>query len=212
MPTLVDLSHPIRPGMPVYPGDPETRFHRHADYDPDGCLVHSVALGTHAGTHLDAPAHWLRNGATVDSPSILMACVGPAKALDVTRTEEPGLIAPRDLKDAGNGIGEGDRILLATGWSERFGRPGFFEGYPSVSEELAEWFARRRIALLGVETPSLHRTSGDAVHTILLSAGIVIVENLANLKHIAGKTVFFSAAPLALAGLDGSPVRAYAVV
>jgi kynurenine formamidase len=208
---IIDLSHPIRPGMPVYPGDPETTFVRHADYDCEGCLVHAVTMSTHAGTHIDAPAHWIRNGMTVDSPSILAACVGPAKVLDVTRTAEPGLIAPRDLEEAGGSICEGDRILLATGWSKRFKDGSSYEGFPSVSEELARMLAEWRIVLLGVETPSLHASRDEAVHTILLSAGVAIVENLANLAKIAGRTVFFAAAPLALEGLDGSPVRAFAM-
>jgi kynurenine formamidase len=223
---IIDLSHSIRPGMPVYPGDPDTTFVRHAHYDRGGCLVHAVTLSTHAGTHLDAPAHWLRNGAPVDSPSILAACAGPARVLDVTRTSEPGLIAPRDLGVTDGGvpelcihnsgcrcvIGEGDRILLASGWSERFGCAAYFEEFPSVSVELAAILAERRIALLGVETPSLHVSRDEEVHTLLLSAGVVIVENLANLTRIAGRTVFFAAAPLALEGLDGSPVRAFAVI
>ncbi len=209
---IIDLSHPIQNGMPVFPGDPETRIDPVATYDHDGYLVHSLALNSHTGTHLDAPRHFLPAGTPVDSPSVLEACIGPARVLDVSRAAEKAEIRPPDLNIDPESISRGERILLATGWCEHFGRDDFFDRHPSVSEELAALFAKRGIALLGVESPSLHLSKSDEVHRMLLTAGIIVVENLANLRQLAGKTVFFSAAPLKLSGLDGSPVRAYAMV
>jgi kynurenine formamidase len=209
---ILDLTHPIIPGMPVYPGDRIPSFTERAGYGREGYLVHDIAMSTHTGTHIDAPVHYLHDGIAVDRQPVLDACVGPARVIDAIDTAKSGEITVEGIEALLDGIGQGDRILLATGWSARYGSPGFFSDFPSVSAELATWCAERKIALLGVETPSLSRSDSDTTHRIILSAGIVIVESLANLSPIAGKSVFFSAAPLALSGLDGSPVRAYAVI
>lgn len=209
---IVDLTHTITPGMPVYPGDRIPSFTERAGYGREGYLVHDIVMGTHTGTHIDAPVHYLHDGISVERQPVLDACAGPARVIDAIDAAKSGEITVEDIEARLDGIGRGDRILLATGWSARYGTPGFFTDFPSVSPELATWCAERKIALLGVESPSLNRSIDDTVHEIILSAGIVIVESLANLAPIAGKSVFFSAAPLALSGLDGSPVRAYAVI
>ena len=208
---IYDLSHPIHDGMPIYPGDSETRIVRTAAHDREGYLVHALSMSSHAGTHCDAPCHYLPSGASVDSHTVLEACIGPAWVLDVSHVGLSAEILPIDLGIPPDSISPGDRILLATGWSAHSGKDDFFDRYPSVSEELAALFAERGIALLGVETPSLHLSKYNEVHLMLLKAGIIVVENLANLLPLAGKQVFFSAAPLKLLGLDGSPVRAYAI-
>lgn len=209
---IIDLTHPITSGMPVYPGDRIPSFTVRTGYDREGYLVHDIVMGTHTGTHIDAPVHYLRDGISVGRQPVLDACVGPAQVIDAIDASKSGEITVEDIEARLDGIGRGDRILLATGWSARYGSPGFFSDFPSLSPELATWFAERKIALLGVETPSLSRSDSDTVHKLILSAGTIIVESLANLAPIAGKRVFFSAAPLALSGLDGSPVRAYAVL
>lgn len=207
---IFDLAHPLTTGMPVYPGDPGVFFSPALTHAENGFSVHALSMGTHAGTHLDAPFHRFESGVSVDALSVLNATVGTAIVVPVDRGEDEE-IGIGDLGEYAGSVEAGSRILLATGWSERFGREGFFKHYPSISIELAEFFAGKGIALLGVESPSLHTTESARVHKTLLSAGVIVVETLANLRAIAGQKVFFSAAPLRLAGLDGSPVRAYAI-
>ena len=208
---LVDLTHPVYPGMPVYPGDSEVDFETEHSYDSAGYRVTEVTLNTHAGTHIDAPSHYSADGITVDADAILSACVGTAIVVDIGNRPAGAEITPPDLGSALNSVGEGDRLLLASGWSGMFGSEGFFGDFPSISKELALTLAGRSIALIGVETPSLHTEYDETIHRILLSAGIVIVESLANLRLLGEGRVFFSAAPLRLKGLDGSPVRAYGI-
>lgn len=208
---IVDLSHPIYTGMPVYPGDPETVVTTVADHDRDGYCLHTISMGSHAATHIDAPRHFLKDAETADSYRVLDACVGPARVFEVRGVPEKGDILPHHLGDDLKTIARGDRILLATGWSGRMGTPGYYDRYPSVSADLARLFVERGIVLLGVETPSLHVSLGSEIHRILLSAGIILIENLTNLVPLAGQRIHFSAAPLKLRGLDGSPVRAYAM-
>lgn len=209
---IIDLSHPLYSGMPVYPGDPETMVTPHSAHDGEGFSVHTLVIGTHAGTHVDAPFHYIPQATTIDTQHVLNACIGSARVLDITGVKSGAEILPGDLGISPESITTGERILLATGWSERFEESDYFEGFPSLSMELVTLFIEWGITLLGVETPSLHLSRSDEIHKKFLDAGIIVVENLANLRQLAGKSIFFSAAPLKLRGLDGSPVRAYAIV
>ena len=209
---IIDLTLPLYQGMPVYPCDPEVDFIPIETHNESGCSVHSIKIGTHAGTHIDAPYHMLADGTTVNSDTVLRACVGDAYVIDVTRSMSANEIIPSSLGDSLERIGKGDRALIATGWSDNFGRKNYYSDHPSISEELADILIARSIVLIGLDTPSLHTVKDELIHRKLLSAGIIIVENLINLKKLAGKKIFFSAVPLKLKGLDGSPVRAYAIV
>lgn len=193
--SLYDLTHSLAPGMPVYPGDPEVAFHPHSDLERDGFRVAEVRLGTHAGTHLDAPAHFLPHGATVDQLPA-EALVGPARVVGM---DGPFHVAP------------GERILLRSGWSARWGEADYHEAFPAIPAALAEALAAAPAALIGLETPSLHpdHAEDDRLHRLLLGAGVVIVENLTGLDPLP-EHVSLAALPFPLTGLDGSPCRVIA--
>ena len=209
---IFDLTHPITPHMPVYPGDPVVAFGIHASHDDDGYSVHRLEMGTHTGTHIDAPRHALRDGMTVDSSYILDACTGTASVIDARNHIADGEIQPEVLDRLDASGTQASRILLISGWSDMYGRDGFYSGFPGISRELAILLTERSITLLGVDTPSLNAANDDDIHRILLTSGIVVCECLAHPGRIGERDVFFSAAPLRLSELDGSPVRAYAVV
>lgn len=192
-----DLTHPLSTGLAVYPGDPPVQFAAHARLDPDGYRVSEVRCGTHAGTHLDAPAHFLRDGVTVEQLS-LGVLVGPARVVEAA--------------DAAGEIQPGERLLLRTGWSRQWGQAGYFTEFPALPEGLAEQLAAAPAALVGLETPSLHPDPEEdaRLHRLVLKAGIVIVENLARLEALP-RRVFLAVLPLPLTGLDGSPCRVVAL-
>jgi len=206
---IVDLTLTVRPGMPVYPGDTSVSFSPVHTHERNGCRVTGVTLGTHTGTHIDAPFHMRENGETVETAGILEACVGTAIVVSPFHGNADRLITPHNLGDVPDNLPENGRLLVATGWDERFGSGEYYSGYPAISIELAESLARKGIVLLGLDTPSPDAGDDDRAHRILCDAGIVIVECLANLTRLSAGTVFFSAAPLRLEGLDGSPVRAW---
>lgn len=191
-----DLTRRLEPGMPVYPGDPEVSFAPHAGYAEHGFRVTALRLGTHAGTHLDAPAHFLSAGAAVDELS-LSALIGEAQVVDHT--------APLPA------VEPGDRVLVRSGWAARWGCENYFSNFPALGEALAGRLAAAPAALVGLETPSLDPDEErDArLHRLLLEAGVVIVENLIGLDRLPGR-VFLAVLPLPLAGADGSPCRAVA--
>jgi arylformamidase len=203
----VDLTLPLTPAMPVYPGDPPVAFLRHCNLDADGCRVTALRLGTHGGTHLDAPAHFLKDGATVEQLP-LGTLVGPARVVDVTDRSCSGVIDPEQIGP----VGRGERILLRTDWGQRFGTQEYYDEFPSLAVNTVKRLAERQVAMLGLETPSLcsDHEADAAAHQMLLGAGVVIIEGLVGLAALPAR-VWLIALPLRLVGLDGSPCRVIAV-
>lgn len=206
----IDLSRTITSGMAVYPGDPEVNLEQTADHQSDGCQLTRLSMGSHTGTHLDAPRHYLANGMTVErldlnqliTPAYIASCrPGPDGLLDLTSL---------DL----SGMKPGDALLLATGWEEKWGAEDYFSGSPQFAEGSSRRIIKLGINLLGVDLPTVSekRQSCDlmAMHRELLGYGILLIENLVNLRSLAGLRVDFAALPLPLKDGDGSPVRACA--
>jgi len=171
-------------------------------------------LYSHAGTHVDAPRHFIEQGGTLEALA-LEKCVGAAHVIDLTFVKARDLITVEHLAPYAEKVGPGARLLLKTGWSAHADLPDYRTHLPRVSLPLAEWLAERRIALLGVEPPSVADVNDKeeliSVHQALLGAGIVIVEGLANLEALQQDEVTFIALPLKFEGGDGSPVRAVAI-
>lgn len=209
---IVDLSLPIAAPDLYRP----VHFEPLRTIEDSGANVTRVTFDTHWGTHLDAPSHTLSGAPAVDQVP-LERCCGPAVVLPLAPLPERHRISVADLEPHAGAIVPGARLLLYTGWSVRYGRPDYTEGYPVIGLDTARWLAGRGVWLLGVDTPSVgpvyepDRTELVAVHAALLGAGIVLVENLANLQHIPGGRCTFIALPLPFRGLDGSPVRAVAL-
>jgi len=212
---LVDLSHPIADGQPSYPKDPPLRITSYRTIAADGCNVSSIAMGSHQGTHLDAPYHFFDDGATLDQVP-LDRFFGPARLVDLAPGGGLGPrtpITPEMLAAHAAAFEPGGRVLYRTGWSSRFGSPEFFTDLPSLTRDAAQWIADRRIVLLGMDTPTPSKIAGRECHHILLGKGveIVIVEGLTNLDRLPPRFTLM-AFPLNFQGRDGSPVRAVAQV
>ncbi|MEV7965378.1 cyclase family protein [Sphaerisporangium sp. NPDC088356] len=206
---LIDLSLPIESDMPHFDGTPPV-YVAHSHRLPEaGFRMCTVVLGNHAGTHLDAPAHFLTNGRTVDEVP-LERCVGDATVIDLSYKRPRDPITVADLRDAGLTAVEGCRVLLRTDWDLRFGEPDYFVDYPPLAPEAAEWLAEGGAWLVGLDIPSLHQEHFKNMHEVMLAADIAIIESLANLRSLTQREVFFSALPLRLSGADGAPVRAVA--
>jgi kynurenine formamidase len=171
-------------------------------------------LHSHAGTHLDAPSHFLENGLSLEGVA-LEKCIGLAWVIDLTFLQPRELITVEHLTPYAERVTRGARLLLKTGWSSHADMPDYRTHFPRVSLSLAQWFAQRGIFLLGVETPAVasmdHREELISVHQALLRAEIVIVEGLTNLDALSTDQVTFIALPLKLKDGDGSPVRAVAI-
>jgi kynurenine formamidase len=206
LPAWIDLTLPMSPGMPVYPGDPPVEFLPHSSLVPDGFRVTELHLGTHAGTHLDAPAHFLVGGTTVDALP-LSALVGPARVVDALDVTAGGSIERERIGP----IEVGERLLIRTDWAQQYGKRAYYEEFPSLAVNLLTDLAERQVALIGLETPSVcaDHAADAAAHRMLLSAGVVIVEGLTGLSTLP-EHIWLIALPLRLEGLDGAPCRVIA--
>lgn len=209
---IVDLSHRISQGMPVYPGDPGVELARVVEWEKSGYNLTRLAMSAHAGTHLDAPLHFLRDGAPIDQVS-LDVLVGPAELFDLGDLEPETQITASMLNPFSGRLNPGSRVLLRTGWSKRFLEDGFFTEHPNITLDAAEWLVGHQVALLGIEQPSVHTKENLAVHRVLLGAGMALVENLAGFDQLLPlDRVYFVALPVNLAGCEGAPVRAVALL
>jgi arylformamidase len=214
MPRLIDLSHPLENGQPSFPLDPELSIRPHNTVAGIGYNLAELSLSTHHGTHLDAPYHFFDDGRTLDQIP-LDRFYGPASLIDLA----PGGVLPDktpvtvEMLALYAGLFQpGARLLCRTGWDRTFGRVEFYSDYPSLTLDAARWIASRGISLLGMDTPSPSAEWLEC-HQILLARGveIVIVESLANLEQLPPHFTFIGF-PLNLAGRDGSPIRAVALL
>ncbi|MGE5608729.1 MAG: cyclase family protein [Bacillota bacterium] len=214
MAKLIDLSHPLEHGQPTFPGDPAVVIESAGTIASHQYNITRLCLGSHHGTHLDAPYHFFEDGRTVDQID-LSRFYGPARRVDLAPGDELAARTPitvEMLLPHSKAFTPGAKVLLRTGWDRVFGSPRFFSDYPTLTVESAQWIARKRIGLLGLDTPSPSEDWLES-HRVLLERGVetVIVESLANLDQLPEYFVLI-AFPLRLKGRDGSPIRAVAVV
>lgn len=204
---IIDLSLPITHGMRG------VEIHPNTSYDVDGFNTTNLHLYSHAGTHMDAPRHFLNEGGTMERLD-LNKCVGPAIVIDLSHKAPNSLIEVEDIGSKKDQIRQGTRVLLRTDWDTHAEMKDYRTHFPRISPALADWFVECGIWLVGVQTPSVasltDREELRIVHQTLLGAEIVIVESLANLNVLPDE-VFFIATPLKIDGGDGCPVRAIAL-
>jgi kynurenine formamidase len=208
---IIDLSLTFRAGM------------RGVGFEPDKAMpaddynTTNLSLYSHAGTHMDAPLHFVSGGRTIDRVA-LEKCVGPARVFDLAHKAPYSQITVDDLAPFAGQITPQSRVLLRTDWDRHADADDYRTHFPRISVELARWLAEKRIWLLGVQSPSVaslrpeDRQELIDVHQTLLRAEIVIVEGLANLDRLPQEVAQFVALPLKLDGIDGSPTRPIAIV
>lgn len=196
---ILDVSVAIRPGMVLWPGDPDVRLERaSAIADGEVANVTRLALGAHAGTHVDAPVHFL-DGAAGAEALPLDALVGPCVVADATA-------AQRELRrDALDAVPHGTtRVLFKTRNSELWEREDFVEDSVALSDEAAQEVVRRGIRLVGIDYLTI---GGVEAHRTLLNAGVIPLESL-DLRGVQPGEYRLVCLPLKLVGSDGAPARA----
>lgn len=214
---LVDLSHPLEAGMQVFPGDPPVESRLAASFPTEGFQVTEIHLGTHSGTHLDAPLHTVRGGAPVDQIDLAML-VGPAHIVHVPDRQPREVIRWGQVRSQLEGVQPETMVLFRTDWSRHFGTPLYLD-HPVLDVEIVQHLLSAGTRVIGVDTLNPDRTPGTSstgplelpVHTAVLGSGGAIIENLTNLDAVTWADPLLSALPLRLRGLDGSPIRAVAM-
>jgi len=209
MKRVIDLSHAITHQMSVFPDDPAVGILNHHNYK-NGYFVNQIIMGTHTGTHIDVPIHKIPGAKSLDDMPV-ERFFGRALVMDMTFLQPGEEIQPEQLKPFTAKLDGCHAVIIKTNWSDHFGKTDFFSDFPGISEAATDWFLKNEITLIGLESPSVHAQEHIQIHTLLLQNEIVIVESLNNVRDIQGEYVDFFAVPLKLKGLDGSPVRAYAI-
>jgi arylformamidase len=192
---IIDVTRPLNNDMLVYPGDLIPSF---SQADHGRYLISDLHMSSHTGTHIDAPAHYLASGNTIDTIP-LGNLIGRCRIIDVS--EASTLITAAHLKGKLRGV---KRFLLKTRFS---GRDTFTDDYPCLTYDAACYITDNGIECVGIDSPSIESYNGDgSVHRRLLSNGCIIIE-LLDLSDVPEGDYEMVALPLRLAGLDGSPAR-----
>ena len=214
---LVDLSHPIRAGLVTYPGIPAptitphlTRAASREHYEPGTeFAIDIITMAGNTGTYLDSPFHRYAEGGDLASLRLETLVGLPAEVFHLTDAAERGIPAgvfhERELA--------GTAVLLHTGWSSRFGTPDYAHGSPFLTEAGARHLADAGVALVGIDALNIDDTESSGArpaHSILLAAGIHVVEHLAALDRVPAHGARFTAVPPRVEGFGTFPVRAFA--
>ena len=216
---IIDLSMLIHEGMQTF-GAPWhsyveiTQLGRHGIENRE---TRKIVMGTHVGSHIDAPRHFIPGGATVESIP-LDAMVGPASLLDFSSLPPRTEVGVEDLKRK-LGSRSAERLLIRFDGDKWLGTSKYYSEHPYFSEDACRWMVDRGCRMLALDTPQPDdprngRTGPkDAPnHKILLGASIVIVEYLVNLRELKQDVVDLVVAPIKLKDGDGAPARCFAMI
>jgi arylformamidase len=212
---IIDLSHPIHTATPPWPGWPsvETKFLDRARLNtPTERHVNSsrLAMNIHCGTHMDAPYHFLDSGRTIDEVP-LEKTYGPATLVRLSEKGSNTHITREDLHPWKDDLKRTGKAILQTGWASHWMKHDYFTDFPDITVDAAEFLVQCGVHLVGVETGSVDFSPNDT-HIVLLGNDVLIIECLTNLEQIPADEFLFCATPLRLEGLDGSPIRAVAIM
>ena len=211
----VDVTHELTNGMPSYPGDPVPSFRRTSTIEKDGVNVSRLELGSHTGTHMDAPCHFVTGGISIDEIPVTQL-IGEAIVGDFSFKERGSGITTDDLRKVleANNLAAGDILLCYTGCSDLWGDPKVNSDFTYLSGEGAEYLVSKKIRAVGIDFLSIEEfhSKDHMTHKTLLSNGIFIVESLSKeLKRFVGQRILFLTLPIKFKGGDGAPCRALAI-
>jgi kynurenine formamidase len=215
---VVDLSHTIENGMITYKGLPGPEITDHMSREQSRAnysegtefQIGRISMVANTGTYLDTPFHRFSGGhdladldlATLADLTGILLHVDPARGRAITRQAFGGV----DLR--------GKAVLVHTGWDAHWRTPRYSDGHPFLTEDAATWLKESGALLVGIDSFNIDDTADKSrpVHTILLGAGIHIVEHMRGLEQLPASGFRFSAVPAKVRGMGTFPVRAYAVL
>ncbi len=203
-PTWIDISVPLSTGLVTWPGDPLPVIDRVASIERgDVCNTSRLSLCAHAGTHVDAPLHFIAGGADIAALPIA-GLIGPCRVIAI---RDPQAIRPAELQE--HAIQAGERILFRTRNSDHawHARP-FDPSFVHISQPAAELLVRSGVQAVGIDYLSVGAFEGDGVetHRTLLGAGVWLIEGL-DLSRTTPGNYELICLPLRLPESDGAPAR-----
>jgi len=200
--------------MPIYPGDPSPSFEKYSTIQKDGVNLTKLTMGSHTGTHLDAPRHFIPGGIGIDQipPEKL---IGEAYVADLSKKPMGSGITSQDLeRDLERKVVKDDIVIVYTGCSEHWGDAAVTRAYTYLTGDAADYLVSKKVRAVGIDFLSVERFNArePVAHKTLLGNGIFIIESLSKaLKQFAGKRILIICMPIKLQRGDGAPARVVAV-
>ena len=206
---FIELTHKMEEKMPVYPGTERPVFDKSFTIEKNGFAETQVRMFSHTGTHMDAPAHMVLGGKTLDEYPV-EHFIGDAYLLDLTN----GVPGIRQLEADAALIEKSDFIIMKTGWSKKWGMESYFNDFPVLNEELLDYLLQFDIRGFGVDAISVDPVSTTTFdnHMKMFAKECTIVENLKNLESIPQKNFKIIMLPLLTKNSDGFSARVVAEV
>jgi len=211
---IIDLTHPIEEGMITFGAHwhPVVSIKQLGRINMEGRESREITFGTHTGTHVDAPLHFIDNGTSIDKIP-LDNLIGPIQVIDFSHLKENDSVTKEMLMK----INITERMLFKFGWSKYWNQKKFYHEYPHFTKDAAEFLVSKNVKLLAYDTPSpddsrtaLGSERDSEIHKIFLKNSIILVEYLANLDKITDYVDWnIVVAPLKIRGADGSPARVF---
>ncbi len=216
--SIVDLSHTIENGMITYKGLPAPIICDHISHvQSRGSYAHGtefqigrINMVANTGTYIDTPYHRYSDGPDLAATPLPSTANIPGVVVQVTDAESRAI----DWTNFAAIEVSGRAVLVRTNWDRHWRTDRYFEGHPFLTKAAAEYLRDRGVVLVGIDSLNIDDTKDLArpVHSILLGAGIPIVEHLTNLSALPAKGFFFSATPPKIVGMGTFPVRAHAIL
>jgi kynurenine formamidase len=208
---VIDLSHHYEDAMPVFPGLPTPSFAPIARVEEDGYAMSEYRLINHIGTHVDAPAHQIAGGDTLDEIG-LERLVTEAVTIDVS-AREPGPLTAADVAPYMGKIRAGDIVFLYSNNGRNWGTNAYWTGWSYPDADAARALIAKGISAIGFDGPSADPVDSTTfeLHRIWLGAGRLIIENATNLDRLPER-VQVVVAPLKVRRANGGPVRIFALL
>jgi arylformamidase len=202
---IIDISWPLQEGMTTYKNRDDFGIAHTKTWQEDGYRESRITCGVHAGTHVDAPSHFLESGTNSDELQ-LHTLMGPCTVLDVTHVNDA--ISKEDLITLPL---SNSRVLFKTKNSLRSATDTFNDQFIYINESAARYLKEQGVICVGIDYLGIERNQpGHPTHKTLLGAGITVVEGL-RLTHVSAGQYTLICLPLALVGLDAAPARAVLV-
>jgi len=213
---VIDLTQLINSSMTVYPGTVPTTIEKYNTIEKDGFAELKLTFCTHIGTHIDAPCHIFKNMKSLDQFPV-DKFIGKAIIIPCKNEKEISLEFLKPFKEK---ISKAEFILFFTGWQFKWNTKKYFDDFPALTKEAAEWLTTFNLKGIGFDAISADKVDFNEKdlsvalknHNILLGKEIIIIENLTNLDKLPDTLFTFQCMPLKVENADGSPVRAIAIL
>lgn len=216
---IIDLSMEIREGMQTF----EAPWHTYVEISQMGRHgienreTKKLTMGTHTGTHIDAPLHFIKNGKVVDDYSLEHIC-GEASIVDFSILPEKAEVSESMIIEALGSDKCPERIIFRFDWDKHLGKSKYYIDHPFLSISACKWLADNGCKVIALDTPQpdnplngRHGKQDAPNHKILLAKDVLIVEYLVNISKIESRKAKLIVAPLKIKNADGAPARVFAI-